>query len=239
MVVVFVNDESQTAAETLAHRFSLPTTRTTPDGYYLCYNEGQLQLKDARQPSTFGIYIDIDGEVARLKKQRINYKKDLLCRAMGYKGQENYVIFDGTLGFGKDALHMVTVGCKIVACERQPVVFALMEDALKRSQDHSAAFAIHWGESKQFLEKTNDNIDCIYLDPMFEDTRKKSSPKKQMAFLREVSPNDLKTESVMELWPELAIKRMVVKRAIKSDYLFAKPNLTFAGNLVRYDVYTR
>lgn len=239
MVVVFVDEESKDAAEKLAQRFSLPTTQDEPSGFHLCYEGERLILKDSRQGKSFKIQIDIHAEVSRLKTQRLNYKKDLLCRAMGFKGQASYQIFDGTLGFGKDAFHMLTVGSQVVACEKQPIAFALMEDALRAAPEFSDSFKIFWGDTRSYLRDWAEKIDCLYLDPMFEDVRKKSSPKKQMAFLREISTDYSDPIEIMELGAHLKIKRMVVKRAIKSDYLLAKPNLIFAGNLIRYDVYTR
>ena len=38
---------------------------------------------------------------------------------------------------------------------------------------------------------------------------------------------------------KLGVKRVVVKRPLKSENLYGKPNIVYPGKLIRYDVYTR
>ena len=171
---------------------------------------------------------------------KISYKKDLLCRAVGFKKQESFKLFDGTLGFGRDACHLLSFGCHVLGCEKNPVMFALINDAYQRlNLEFRERFRILHGHSGDHLAGNTTSVDCLYLDPMFEDVKKKSAPKKQMAFLREVGFEETQIPGLIKRGIELGIKRVVVKRPINGEHLYMKPKTTFSGKVVRYDVYTR
>jgi len=81
-------------------------------------------------------------------------------------------------------------------------------------------------------------FDCIYLDPMFPPKRKKSAlAKKSMMVLRELLGDDEDKDQLFAAAMQAAKKRVVVKSPDYADPLGGKPDASFQGKLLRYDVY--
>ena len=238
MVIAVLDDEFGCGAK-LSKSLGLPLVKATPDSYYLALEKGQWIVRDGRQGRNFFIRIDLDTDLGVLKKQKLNPKKDLLSRALGVPRQNNYLVLDGTLGFARDAVHMIACGAQVVGYEKHPITFLLLESALHQAAEVQKHLSIFQGDCLLGVKAQLDTVDCVYLDPMFENVKKKSAPKKSLAFLREISPVDVDVQRVIEGAIGLGIKRLVVKRPINSDHLYGKPNIVYEGKLIRYDVYTR
>ena len=238
MVVTSLDSEGCAKAQELAKELGLIFSKDSPEDYYLFFEKERLLVKDPRQGNHFSISIDIKKELDLLKNQKISMKKDLLARAVGFKGQVGYKVFDGTLGMGKDALHLLHFGCHIVASEIDPVAFALVRNA-KELASMALPFEILWGDTCEAIKSYSEPVDCLYLDPMFEDIKKKSAPKKAMAMLRSRNISSKSAAEVIDSALHKGIKRVVVKRPIKGKQLYGEPTMVIAGKLVRYDVYIR
>ncbi len=236
MAVVVLDDGSERCKQVSAD-LNLPL-QADPEAYYLIYGAQGWEVRDQRQGKGFRLLFDWDGDFATIRKQKLNPKKDLLCRALSFKGGAPTTIMDGTLGMGKDTLHLLACGAQVVGVERHPVIYFLQAQALQRSQLQSS-LQILKGETGEQLSEWADKIDGLYLDPMFENAKQKSAPKKGLAFLREVATEDQDVQRVIARAIELGVKRVVVKRPYRGDHLYGKPNNIFEGKLIRYDVYTR
>lgn len=240
MVVLVLANQWKDLSTDLATKSGLSVVHEIPQDYYFEFDSEGLCVKDGRQSKNFLIRLDLDKEFERIRAQRISRQKDLLCRAVGYKkGVESYKVLDGTFGLGKDAIHLAAFGCHVTGCEANPITFHFFEEALVRATSLQKLVSVVHDDTLELVEERVNSVDCLYLDPMFENIKKKSAPKKNLAFLREIAIAAGDVEKVMEKADRLGIKRMVVKRPINSEHLYRKPNLTFQGNLIRYDVYTR
>ncbi len=231
--------DSQGEHQRLADEMQATVVAEPPDGYYLCFEDNQWMVRNPLLGRHFSIRMNFDKEVARIKKQKISVKKDLLCRAVGYKGEDVYRVIDGTVGFAKDALHLVAQGVHVLGFERHPVVFTLLRSALENSSIKTEEFSIHFQDILMGISLKIDPIDCLYLDPMFEQVSQKSAPKKNMAFLRELDLQSGVFEKVIAKGQELQVPRIVVKRPLRGDFLYKKPNSVVEGKIVRYDIYLR
>ena len=196
-------------------------------------------VRDSRQSKNFQLSVDLHKDFEQIQRQKINPKKDLLCRSVGYKGEPDFTVFDGTLGMAKDALHLLSCGAKVVGVERNPVIHFLLQQSLEKGRDFLAGLQIVAGESLEILQQWAPQVDVVYLDPMFENLKQKSAPKKGLAFLREISGTEGGVSEIVEKAIKLGVKRVVVKRPLKSENLYGKPNIVYEGKLIRYDVYTR
>ncbi len=240
MVILVLENQYKEISLKAAETFLFQKTNVAPDdSYYLVYEQGRLRLKDHRQGQNFFVEVNPEDELDRLKRQKVNYKKDMLSRAVGYKGDPSYVIFDGTMGFAKDDFHFINLGAKVIACDHNSVVFALVKDAIDRSSFLQERMQIFLGDSQFILEQEMGRFDCLYLDPMFENFKKKSKPKKEMAFLREIQADELGVQDILTRALDLKVKRIVVKRPSNGDHLVTKPNNILNGKLIRYDIYKR
>jgi 16S rRNA (guanine1516-N2)-methyltransferase len=94
------------------------------------------------------------------------------------------------------------------------------------------------GNAIDLLVTLESQPDCIYLDPMFPTKRKKSAlAKKSMMVLRHLLGDDQDKEQLFAAALSSAGKRVVVKSPDYAAPMGGKPNESFHGKLLRYDVY--
>ncbi|MBT5774833.1 MAG: class I SAM-dependent methyltransferase, partial [Dehalococcoidia bacterium] len=78
------------------------------------------------------VFVDFrSGEFAR--RAQGSGRRSLLARAIGFKDGAPRVV-DTTAGLGRDAMVLALLGCEVTAIERDGVVFALLEDGLRRAR---------------------------------------------------------------------------------------------------------
>jgi len=150
---------------------------------------------------------------------------DLLIQAASL-GKGGKAVYDLTAGFGQDSLLMAQSGAASVCMvERDPIVAALLSDALRRlkliasdgdSMDPQTQRALNLSE-KLTLEKVGDAVqvakcilddpsaqrpDVCYVDPMFPTRRKSAAVKKNMQILHGLlgsqATNDLQNENTRQ-----------------------------------------
>ena len=166
-------------------------------------------------------------------RERTPFKTIPLFKALKAKCGEEIV--DATCGTGKDSMLLLGRGLNIVAYERHPLVFALLQDALKRAKKSRYApyfekFKLVWGEAQN-----QTGAKCLY-DPMYKNRWKQSSlPRGEMQLIRQWTGEDEDQEIVLANLMA-AYTRVVLKRHAKSPFL-SSPNYSIFGKMVRYDVY--
>lgn len=237
---VFSLDENQESFD-FATQISQALVKDRPvAGYYLERDQGVWCIKNQEMGRRFEIRFDLEADLTKKMSQHINPKKDLFARAIGVAQRPSPLVFDATVGLGQDALSLIALGCQVIGCEINPILFHLLSHSVQKSSTLSNKFLLHEGDSLRWVEKYVQRADCFFLDPMFENTHKKSLPKKGLAFLRTITTDSLDSaQRVIARLLALKAKRVVVKRPINSNHLYVKPNLVFKGKMIRYDVYTR
>lgn len=136
---------------------------------------------------------------------------DLLVKAVGpkrvasSKNSQGAIVCDLTAGLGQDSLVLALSGAAHVhMVERDPIVAALLEDALRRLRllsiasdlgpqaelalELSQRLTLHFGDGKSVIQNLQSNgelirPDIVYLDPMFPPRTKSAAVKKGMAML--------------------------------------------------------
>lgn len=173
-------------------------------------------------------------------------------------------VIDATGGLGKDGLMLAMMGCKVWMCEAHPLLYPLIQDAIKRALvdpyfnnlfTHPDKFKFFPEDAKNILLKLvnlpkESRPDVVYLDPMFPARKKSSLVKKEMQWLKAIHEVDLDKENVKEyiVTPETvlfelaiktATKRIVVKRPAHAPNLVVSPPPSFSKNFqsARFDVY--
>lgn len=181
-------------------------------------------------------YLDFDSEYESFLKEKNKQKlnSDPFYRLFISKGHKELV--DASLGLAKDALHLIFLGAKIEGFERNPSVFLMLMDALKRVKNPSLkdllfdSFKINFGELKH-------TAPVIYFDPMFPEKKKSALPKKEMQLFQKVLGHDEDQKlKALEL-KNLSSQRLIIKRPTWAPPLLEKPNYTIETKLVRFDVY--
>lgn len=216
--------------------------------YTLITINNRLSLQLDNDKSFSPIYVDfLEGPLAHRKKYG-GGKNQLIAKAVGIKPKQKLSVLDATAGLGRDAFVLATLGCDVVMCERSPIIFALLEDGLKRAKKEKwfsqLSLKLIHVDAIEYLQAIVDTFshahipDIIYIDPMFPERVKSALVKKEMRILREVVGDDLDSEKLLSLALKVAKKRVVVKRAKLAPTLTAqKPDIIYKGKSSRFDVY--
>ena len=186
---------------------------------------------------------DFSHMVRRLQPGRL--QQELLVRAAKIKGAgERPFAVDATAGLGEDALLLAAAGFRVVLYERDPVIAALLRDALERAADvpelASAVSRMELREEDSIMALKCLPVlpDVVLLDPMFPERTKSASVKKKFQLLHKLERPCDDESALLGAAMEAKPRKIVVKRPPKGPYLAeSKPAYSLAGKAVRYDVY--
>lgn len=171
-----------------------------------------------------------------LRRKDAGKKQGLIKACKPTRGMR---IFDATAGWGRDAALLASFGAQVVMFERQPVMAALLADALARAEGLWANnLSLVAMDAKVYLQGLSfaDFPDVIYIDPMHPLRQKAALVKKDMQALQQVIGVDEDAEELLSLARTYAGQRVVVKWPQHLPPL-SQPSLSFGGKTVRFDVY--
>lgn len=170
-----------------------------------------------------------------------------LIKACGISKKNKISVLDCTAGLCKDSFILANTNCDVVAIEKNNVVFALLQDGFERGLKNGNIkktldnITLINGDSIEFLKITNKVFDCIYLDPMFDKSKKSRLVKKEMQFFHNLIDKNEDKQELFYLALEMVKNRVVVKRPLHSEFLInnIKPSFQIKGKTIRYDVYVK
>jgi 16S rRNA (guanine1516-N2)-methyltransferase len=245
LAVLYQGQGDSLPFQQLAERLSVPLYQSinndSPESFFLTWRDGYLKLLDKELLKKGGLVVDIEPRNGEQRSWPAP-KDGALAHALGRKTR---TVVDATTGWGQDSLHIFRMGYEVLCIERSPVMAELLLDGFKRLVElewmqklnlQSPRLLI--GNAIDLLAALESQPDCIYLDPMFPPKRKKSAlPKKAMMVLRDLLGDDQDKEQLFAAALMAAGKRVVVKSPDYAEPLGGKPNESFHGKLLRYDVY--
>ena len=209
-------------------------------------NDGLLLQETGRNaPGPVGIAF---GSKAMRHRRRGGHN-ELLGKAVGIGRKPTLSVIDATAGLGRDAFVLADLGCRVLLCEREPILVAMLQSALQRAQSSADEWIAAVTMRMQLLPgdvlsqptESLQGADVIYLDPMFPKRDKQAAVKKEMALFQRILPaidDPQASASLFERAISLAPARVVVKRPRKAPTLTsAMPSHAVQGKAVRYDVY--
>jgi 16S rRNA (guanine1516-N2)-methyltransferase len=219
----------------------MTSTKTDPlTDYRLIRESGRLNLVNVSSKGDSGIFVEMPVFLSR-PRDRSELGSQPLIRAIG-KGV--VTIVDATAGLAQDSMLLATYGFQVTACERSPLIIALLEDGLARIQaDTMVEPAIRSnlrfisGDAIELLPTLDPKPDAVYLDPMYPEKKKAALPKKELQVLRKVVGPDADAEKLFDAAMSSAAKRVIVKRPHHAPPLRQSPSMSYQGKLVRFDVY--
>ena len=237
------------AAAALADELGLPVAkgfRDPHDLHLLLAKSGRLELRvnAAGDPLAGGrnVAADLLGlDVSSPAGRKLGTP---LFKAVGIRKGDAFRphVIDATAGLGEDAWLLAAQGCRIDAVEANPVVHALLRDALRRAAEGGAAeiaerITLHRGRAQDVL--AGRTADAVALDPMFPPGRK-TAEKKPMKLLRRLAGDASDEASLFAAARATGARRVVVKRPRLAPPLVPEPEPThrFIGKALRFDLYT-
>lgn len=203
--------------------------------------DGSLQLVAHHHPQFSPLRLDWTGEAIR--RRIAAGRRKLLARAIGLHKTSGLSVLDATAGLGRDGFTLAALGAQVTLVERQPLLAALLRDALARAHADAAWTAV--AGRMQLIEahaldvlRSGAHWDVVHLDPMYPHRGKDALPQKEMQILRELCGADADADGLLE--PALAAcrRRVVVKRPLHAPHLDSRnPHFQLTGTQARYDVY--
>ena len=245
LAVLYQGQGDSQPFQQLAERLKVPLYQSVnnecPESFFLTWRDGCLKLLDKELLKKGGLVVDIEPRNGEQRSWPAP-KDGALAHALGRKTR---TVIDATTGWGQDSLHIFRMGYEVLCIERSPVMAELLRDGFKRLLElewmqklNLQSPRLLTGNAIELLATLDAPPDCIYLDPMFPPKRKKSAlPKKSMMVLRDLLGDDQDKEQLFAAALMAAGKRIVVKSPDYAEPLGGKPNESFHGKLLRYDVY--
>lgn len=189
------------------------------------------------------------GDFARLLPRTLpnNLNGELLVRAARRKdGPTHPTAVDATAGLGEDAFLLAAAGFTVTMFERDPIIAALLDDALRRGADNPALapilarMTLRTEDSVAALPHLTPPPDVIVLDPMFPRRQKSGSIKKKFQLLQQLEQPCAEEEALLSAALACSPGRIVIKRPGKGPYLAGiRPSHSLQGGSVRYDCIVR
>jgi 16S rRNA (guanine1516-N2)-methyltransferase len=195
-------------------------------------------------PNGEALKIDFLKEPGRYFHRKHRGKNELIAKAIGIsKGY--FDVWDATLGLGEDAIFLATLGFKVRASERNPMLFELLRAAfnladMARGYDEVLKrIEIFPGDSIELLKAMPEakRPQVVYMDPMFPEKKKSALPRKEMRLFRELVGEDPDSNELFKIAMSVAKERVVVKRPLRAPEIATGVIHRFEGQTVRYDIY--
>lgn len=207
-----------------------------PDGLRLRLQDDALSIESLSDG--LSLFIDFfSGSIAHRMAQHLGAEN--LIKACRIKGQARGDVLDATAGLGRDAFLLAKSGFCVTATEREPVVYALLKNALDR-------YCLKTGENPPMeliqcsaeQQMNQHHYDVIYFDPMFPKRDKNAKIKKDMQILQLLlADKPVNYQPVLEA-ALCSAKKLVIKRPRRADLLLSRqPTYQLIGKACRYDVY--
>jgi 16S rRNA (guanine1516-N2)-methyltransferase len=241
--------EDYDRAAALAIKLDLPLVRddTAAYDFLLFYSAAGLALQKSGRESPGPIMADFKSPAMLYRLKHGGGRRQALARAAGLKKGWQPTVIDATAGLGRDAFVLAFLGCHVHMLERNPVLSALLADAMQRArltaetaEAVTSRIRLTQADSKDYLHgiKQEEGPDIIYLDPMYPERSKNSLVKKEMRLLRGLAGDDLDADELLAIALDRARNRVMVKRPRLSPFLGnCQPTHQIMGKTSRFDVY--
>lgn len=159
------------------------------------------------------------------------------------RGMAGAHVADATAGWARDAWLLAYRGFRITLIEREPLLFALLEQGIARARadrhiaEVAARLDVIHADSREHLR--THTYDAVYLDPMYPTRDKKSKVKKDMQILHALLADTPGHHDELLGSARVAAKeRVIVKRPQGAPYLAdAAPSYQINAPNTRFDIY--
>ena len=261
----------ESRAELLSFELKLPVlafdqTKDIIEGLALVVDDLGLSLQQLGKKAPGPVRCDFLGGATQHRRLYGGGKGQDIAKAVGlhHKGFKPQVL-DLTAGLGRDGFVLASLGASLLMLERNPIVFALLEDGLTRAREgvlnQSCRDACRDDVAdlagvlsrissvgldactylNQLEEQPHSDAkypDVIYLDPMFPAREKSSKVKKEMQLFHQLVGTDDDGSELLSLALEKVKYRVVVKRPAHAPFLAEqKPGYSLKGKSTRFDIY--
>lgn len=215
-------------------------------GYELTRIDGRLSLAT---PGGEYTPICVDFVAGRIGyRRRAQHPTGALLRAIGpiaRAAREGApTVIDATAGLGRDAFLLAWAGWRVIACERNETIAALLADGLRRAAEGDddglreivSRVTLVPDDAQTAIPRYASTASAVVVDPMFPPKRNTALVKKEMRMLREIVGDDPDADKIVAIAREAGL-RVVVKRMADAPPLLDQPIRSLSDGAIRFDVY--
>jgi 16S rRNA (guanine1516-N2)-methyltransferase len=137
----------------------------------------------------------------------------------------------------------LSLGHKVIAIEKNKIVFHLVNDAIKRASkelEFINKLDFRCGDSFNLYQSFKDQCDIVYLDPMYpviKKNQKKSGAIEAIKFLQKQENFIDDSEELINKFLNNDFKKIILKRPLKSKKKYSNINYQVKGSTTRFDIY--
>jgi 16S rRNA (guanine1516-N2)-methyltransferase len=149
---------------------------------------------------------------------------------------------DATAGLGEDSILLAAAGFHVTMFEKNPVIHALLTDALDRAKaipelaEIVGRMALRHADSIEGMKNLDFTPDVILLDPMFPARQKSALVKKKLQMIQKLEFPCIDEGDMILSAMGAGPKKLIIKRPPKGPYLAGiKPDHSIEGKAVRFD----
>lgn len=234
-VIVAESGADPVCVKTLSEKTGAPITSAPGDGLSLIADKDGLTL------SGFGMSIkgDFSAMLRRVSGGRLSY--EMLVKLAKTKQPHPFAV-DATAGMGEDSFLLAAAGYEVTLFESDPVIAALLSDALGRAlldpqlRDIVSRMTLIEGDSVKGMSELSKAPDIIYLDPMFPARTKSGLVGKKLQLLQKLEKPCSSEEELLSAAISANPRKIIIKRPLNGPYLAGrKPSYIVKGKAIRYD----
>lgn len=238
IVVCYADEKFRAKAEKLAKKLNTEIRDEVKENELtLLYDERGLTLTDGD--------LEVRGDFAENKNRlsENNLRQEFLVKAVKSKNMgENPLVVDATAGLGEDSILLAAAGYRVIMFEYNPVICALLEDAMDRAREIGELreiidrMTLVEGDSTEKMSAINERPEAVFLDPMFPERKKSALVKKKFQLLQRLEKPATDERKMYDEAVGLKPKKIVIKRPLKGPVLEGtKPSYSIKGKAIRYD----
>jgi len=216
------------------------------NNFSLISRSGRLELQAPQGILLQPISVDFSSPAFKYRLRRGGGRNQPLARALGLKHGARPLVLDAAAGLGRDGFIIAALGCRVIMCERSPLIHDLLADGLRRALKDEELTAtagrirLYEGDCRILLaDLTGDEIpQVIYLDPMFPHRKKSALVKNEMRVLQAVAGEDSDSTELLNAAVRTGCRRIVCKRPARAAPLGGRrPDFAVKTLRHRFDVY--
>lgn len=192
-----------------------------------------------------GDELQMQGDFTRMlpRLKQNNLQNEMLVKAAKIKHADGVLTaIDATAGLGEDAILLAAAGFRVQLYERNPIIAALLRDALERAakvdalSDIVSRMTFAEADSITALQGLSERPDIILLDPMFPERQKSALIKKKFQLLHSIEQPCQDEEQLLQAAMQAHPRKIIIKRPLKGPYLAdVRPSHSLSGKAIRYD----
>ncbi|MCL4152223.1 UNVERIFIED_CONTAM: hypothetical protein GTU68_044159, partial [Idotea baltica] len=173
--------EVDARAVELAQRLGLPYAHDNAEAEIILWVSGDegFSLSLAQDSPNTRLHLSFHSGALNHRRMYGGGKSQMIAKAVGIEKGVYPSIIDATAGLGGDAFVLAALGATVFGVEKNPILFALLDDAKTRAREYAESndpelsevlkrLEFAQADSCDYLASAKESFpEVIYLDPMF------------------------------------------------------------------------